>query len=69
MHAERTHSEATARAIDEAVRRLIDGAFTRATDILTARRALLEEGAQLLLSKETLTEAELQPLAQRARAT
>ena len=69
LHAERTHSEATARAIDEAVRRLVDAAFTRATDILSARRALLEEGAQLLLSKETLTEAELQPLAQRARAT
>ena len=69
MHAERTHSEATARAIDEAVRRLVDAAFSRATDILTARRAPLEEGAQLLLAKETLTEAELAPLAQRARAT
>jgi cell division protease FtsH len=68
MHAERTHSEATARAIDEAVRRLVDAAFTRATDILSARRALLEEGAQLLLAKETLTEAELAPIAQRARA-
>src|SRR2546427_1296022 len=68
LHAERTHSEATARAIDEAVRRLVDAAFTRATDILTARRALLEEGAQLLLAKETLTEAELAPLAQRARS-
>ncbi len=68
LHAERPHSEATARAIDEAVRRLIDEAFTRASDILTRRRALLEEGAQELLSKETLTEEELRPLAERARA-
>jgi cell division protease FtsH len=67
LHAERPHSEATARAIDDAVRRLVDEAFARASEILTARRELLEEGAQLLLSKETLTEAELTPLAERAR--
>jgi cell division protease FtsH len=68
LHAERPHSEATARAIDEAVRRLIDAAFARASEILAARRALLEEGAQQLLAKETLTESELGPLAERARA-
>ncbi|HEY1393397.1 MAG TPA: cell division protein FtsH, partial [Methylibium sp.] len=69
LHAERAHSEATARAIDEAVRRLIDAAFARASEILTARRALLDEGARMLLANETLTEAELGPLAERARAT
>jgi cell division protease FtsH len=68
QHQQRPHSEATSRAIDEAVRRLVDGAFARATEILTRRRALLEEGAQQLLSRETLTEAELAPLAERARA-
>jgi cell division protease FtsH len=68
LHAERPHSEATARAIDEAVRRLVDEAFARASDILAQRRALLEEGAQQLLGKETLTEEELKPLAERARA-
>jgi len=68
LHAERPHSEATARAIDEAVRRLVDEAFARASEILTPRRALLEEGARQLLSKETLTEEELRPLAERARA-
>ncbi len=68
LHAERPHSEATARAIDEAVRRLVDEAFARAGDILSQRRALLEEGAQQLLGKETLTEEELKPLAERARA-
>ncbi len=68
LHAERPHSEATARAIDHAVRRLIDEAFDTATGILTKRRALLEEGAAQLLAKETLTEEELGPLAQRARS-
>jgi len=67
VHAERAHSEATARAIDVAVRRLVDDAFARVSEILTLRRALLEEGAQQLLSKETLTEDELRPLAERAR--
>jgi cell division protease FtsH len=67
LHAERPHSEATARAIDHAVRRLVDEAFDTATGILTKRRALLEEGAAQLLAKETLTEEELVPLAQRAR--
>jgi cell division protease FtsH len=67
LHAERPHSEATARAIDEAVRRLVDGAFARATELLDARRPILEEGAKQLLAKETLTEVELAPLAARAR--
>ncbi|HMA08848.1 MAG TPA: cell division protein FtsH, partial [Ramlibacter sp.] len=69
LQAERPHSEATAQAIDAAVRRLIDEAVARASEILTARRELLEEGARQLLDKETLTEAELAPLAERARAS
>jgi cell division protease FtsH len=69
LHTERAHSEATARSIDEAVRRLVEQAFARATEILTQRRALLEEGARQLLDRETLTEEELGPLAERARAT
>ncbi|HWI82456.1 ATP-dependent zinc metalloprotease FtsH [Ramlibacter sp.] len=68
LHAERPHSEATARAIDRAVRRLVDQGFERATAILRARRDLLDEGAALLLAKETLTETELAPLVARARA-
>jgi cell division protease FtsH len=68
LHGERPHSEATAQAIDAAVRRLTDQAFARATGILTLRRDLLEEGARQLLDKETLTEAELAPLAERARS-
>jgi cell division protease FtsH len=67
-HVERPHSEATARAIDQAVRRLVDEGFDRAKAILGARRDLLDEGAALLLARETLTEAELAPLAARARS-
>ena len=52
---EKDYSEETAREVDLAVKRLIDEAYGRAKSILTARRALLDEGARLLLEKETLT--------------
>ncbi len=55
----REHSEATAREIDLAVKALVDEAHARATAILTERRALLDEGARLLLEKETLNASEL----------
>ena len=48
-------SETTEREIDVAVRDLVAKAFGRATDILRSRRADLDEGARLLLAKETLT--------------
>ena len=60
-------SEYTARRIDAAVRALVDEAFARATVLLQARRALLDEGVAKLLADETLTEAALQPLAHAAR--
>ncbi len=37
------------------MRDLVAKAFARATDILGARRADLDEGARLLLAQETLT--------------
>jgi hypothetical protein len=52
---ERDHSEATARDIDVAARAFLDDAFAAATAILERRRSELEEGARLLLEKETLT--------------
>jgi len=64
----REFSEETARAIDAAVKSLVDTAFQRALQILTERRAVLERGAQLLLQKETLTEADLEALQSRAPA-
>jgi cell division protease FtsH len=48
-------SDATGREIDVAVRDLVAKAFGRATDILRSRRADLDEGARLLLARETVT--------------
>jgi cell division protease FtsH len=55
----RRYSEATAAAIDDAVKGLIERAFTRARTILASNRALLDRSAKDLLSKETLVGAEL----------
>ena len=48
-------SEATEREIDIAVRDILVKAFDRATEVLRARRADLDEGARLLLAQETVT--------------
>jgi cell division protease FtsH len=48
-------SEATERDIDIAVRDIVVKAFDRATEVLRARRADLDEGARLLLAQETVT--------------
>ena len=56
------YSEQTAREVDCAVRDLVTEAFNRAQDILQQKRAMLEEGARQLLTKETLTETELKAL-------
>jgi cell division protease FtsH len=58
----RRYSEETAREIDCAVRELVQGAFDRATDVLTQRADALEKGARDLLEKETLTADELPAL-------
>ncbi|MHB1205774.1 MAG: ATP-dependent zinc metalloprotease FtsH [Rhodospirillaceae bacterium] len=58
----RQFSEQTAREIDCAVRKLLDGAAERAKAILSANRALLNQGAALLLERETLTEDALTAL-------
>jgi cell division protease FtsH len=48
-------AEATAREIDLAVKEFIEEAFRRATEILEARRTDLDKGAELLLTRESLT--------------
>ena len=48
-------SETTEREIDVAVREIVVKAFDRATQVLRARRADLDEGARLLLAQETVT--------------
>ncbi|MDP2619402.1 MAG: ATP-dependent zinc metalloprotease FtsH [Hyphomicrobiales bacterium] len=53
--AEREFSEETAREIDCAVRELTKSAFDKASAVLRKYRRQLEDGAKLLLEKETLT--------------
>jgi cell division protease FtsH len=55
----RLYSEATAREIDCAVRKLVDAAFARAREILAGNRPSLDRAAGLLLARETLVEADL----------
>jgi cell division protease FtsH len=62
---EKDYSEETAREIDVAVKRLIDEAYERAKSILKERRALLDQGAKLLLEKETITPDDFPPLARK----
>jgi cell division protease FtsH len=59
---ERDYSEATAREVDLAVRKLIDSAYAQAKDILQARKKALMEGAELLLKNETITPDDFPPL-------
>ena len=64
---EKDYSEQTAREVDLCIKALIDDAYGRATTLLESRRDDLEQGARLLLEKETLTPEDfpaLRPLAQ-----
>ncbi len=54
IHRARHYSEATAQKIDREVKRLIDEAYQKAKDLLTAHRGHLEEVARGLLEFETL---------------
>ena len=58
----RTYSEDTAREIDTAVKGLVQNVFEQAHKIVERNRKQLDRGAELLLSKETLDEAELKAL-------
>lgn len=58
----------TQREIDIAIKDHVEGAFTRAKAILQQHRSELDEGAKLLLSKETLTDSDfpaIRPIAER----
>jgi cell division protease FtsH len=65
-YAEREFSEETAREIDCAVRELVTAASDKAIAILRRHRQQLDEGAKLLLEKESLTREEL-PLLEELR--
>lgn len=51
---QRNYSEEIARQIDHEVRRIVEAAYSRATQILQENKAKLEEIAQRLLKEETL---------------
>ncbi|MCP1375273.1 ATP-dependent zinc metalloprotease FtsH [Dyella lutea] len=59
----RRYSEASAAAIDRAVRELVEQAFMRARAILVRDRDALERVAEALLARETLSGAELATMA------
>lgn len=64
---ERSYSEATAEAMDDAVREVLRDVSSQALDILTANRDVLDRAAERLLEVETLDEAALRELAQGLR--
>jgi len=55
----RQFSESTAREIDAAIRKIIQVAFAQAVERIKKQLDCLEQGAQLLLQKETLNEKDL----------
>jgi cell division protease FtsH len=62
-------AETTTREIDLAVRDIIEEAFARATQILQSRRADLDRGSEMLLTRETVTADEfpaMRPVSTRA---
>ncbi|MDG0817401.1 ATP-dependent zinc metalloprotease FtsH [Bdellovibrio svalbardensis] len=58
----RDRSEESAKLIDSEIKRVIEEATTKTRKILEANRGILEKGAQLLLEKETLLEADIKTL-------
>jgi cell division protease FtsH len=55
-------SERTAQMVDDEVKRLVDEAYARATQILSANRELLDRIAQALLDRETIDREDLDRL-------
>jgi len=55
-------SQATAERIDDEIRAIISGQYATALQILAARKAVLQQGAQLLLEREKITGEELKAL-------
>ncbi len=60
--AERDFSEDTAATIDEEVGQLVEEAYRRATEVLSANRSVLDELAEMLVEKETVDAEDLQEL-------
>ena len=56
------YSEATAKIIDEEIKRIIDNNYKRAKDLLESKRELLDNMSNLLLEEETIYEEEVDEL-------
>jgi cell division protease FtsH len=68
FHPEHEYGEQTAAIVDAEVRALTQSAFERSLGILKLHQTLLDQGARQLLEKETLSEAELLPIARSVSA-
>jgi cell division protease FtsH len=62
----RSHSEKTAREIDEEVKRIVDEAIGKVRDTLLSRRAALEAMTQRLIEVESIDSDELQRIIEEA---
>ena len=58
----RDYSEATAREIDDEVRRIVEDCYSKVKGVLSEKKALLEDVARVLLEKETIEGEELRAL-------
>ena len=56
------YSDETAKLIDEEVRKLIDAAYDRTKQLLTAKKAAVEKLAEALLDKEVLFQSDVEAL-------
>jgi len=59
---QRNYSEEVAEEIDDEIRRIVEEAFTRAGEVITASRDKLTEIAQKLIQVETLDAQQLQAI-------
>ena len=62
-------SQETAAVVDRAVKRILDQSYAEAREVLTENRALLDEIAEHLLIKETITGEELMAFVNAAKAS
>jgi len=62
METRNSYSEETAKAIDEEMRAIIEGAHARAVQILTEKRSVLDNMARVLVEKETIYTDEVEML-------
>ncbi len=60
------YSEETAREIDCEVRRIVDEQYGRVRRLLEDKKAILQQGATLLLEREVITGAELKAVMENA---